>query len=136
MGNLCGKEDHFDALQGKGNTLGSSTAPNNKTTTPLPTTGPGYSTSSSRAGGGKSASTSPPQRLGGAEGGTSPDPGSAERREAMLAAAEARGKAANSRGTQLGGKLASQLQNQQKDGGRAAEARMEAERRGEQLVWD
>ncbi|GAA5972678.1 hypothetical protein JCM11641_002970 [Rhodosporidiobolus odoratus] len=136
MGQLCGREDHFDRLGTKGNVLGSSASPPADTASAAPPSTPatasaGYSVTSK----GKSAgSTSPPQRLGGGE---APGPETDARREAMLKAAEARGKAANIRGTPGGGgKLASQLAAQTKDGGRAAEARMEAERRGEQLVWD
>ncbi|GAA5856191.1 hypothetical protein JCM8547_000812 [Rhodosporidiobolus lusitaniae] len=134
MGALCGKEDHFDNL-GKGNTLGASTTANKPSSTSPPpptsaTPSQGYSVAS------KSASTSPPQRLGGS-GALPPTGADAERREAMLRAAEVRNQAAVTRGmTAGGGKIASQLASQGKDGGRAAEARLEAERRGELIVWD
>ncbi|GAA5938528.1 hypothetical protein JCM10213_006954 [Rhodosporidiobolus nylandii] len=128
MGQLCGREDHFPS--GPGNTLGSSSTKQGGAAPPAPASVQGgYSVASK----GKSTSTSPPQRLGGTAGGEA----DAHRREAMLKAAEAREKAAATRGTSNGGgKLATQLAAQTKDGGRAAEARLEAERRGEQLVWD
>ncbi|GAA6058528.1 hypothetical protein JCM10212_006967 [Sporobolomyces blumeae] len=139
MGALCGKEDHFDALS-KGQTLGSTTSGHSARPRPPPSGGggpssatPGYSISSTNK---KGVSTSPPQRLGGGGGeigqggaGGGPD------REAMLRAAEARSKANETRGTS-GGKLAKQLERQKRDGGRADEARREAEQRGEPLVWD
>ncbi|GAA5828211.1 hypothetical protein JCM11251_002637 [Rhodosporidiobolus azoricus] len=132
MGALCGKEDHFDSL-GQGQRLGAtSSKPANSASPPPPAT-TGYSVASK----GKSASTSPPQRLGGAPGSPSPTGSEAERREAMLKAVEAREQSSKTRGTSGGGgKLTTQLHNQSKDGGRAAEARLEAERKGEQLVWD
>ncbi|GAA6035940.1 hypothetical protein JCM8097_005176 [Rhodosporidiobolus ruineniae] len=133
---LCGREDAFDRA-GEGHVLGSLSSKPSQT--PAIATSPagqaGYSVAGRNGGGGKSASTSPPQRLGG--GGEAPRVGGGvdEAREARLRAAEERAKAANSRGT-TGGKLSTQLNSQAKDGGRAAEARLEAERRGEQLVWD
>ncbi|GAA5892083.1 hypothetical protein JCM6882_005690 [Rhodosporidiobolus microsporus] len=133
MGALCGKEDHFDNL-GAGQTLGgaSSNGAKSSNAAPPPAPAAGYSVASK----GKSASTSPPQRLGGDSAAPPGGGGDAERREAMLKAVEAREASAKTRGTSGGGKIASQLQNQSKDGGRAAEARLEAERRGQQLVWD
>ncbi|GAA5997271.1 uncharacterized protein JCM10292_000142 [Rhodotorula paludigena] len=123
MGAVCGKEDHFDSLAkhgSKGHTLGSSpTTP--AAAPPAP----------------KSVSTSPPQRLGGAASAAPESADAAARREAMLAAAEARTKASSGRGAPNGGgKLSAQLASQSRDGGRKEEARLEAERRGEQLVWD
>lgn len=83
MGALCGKEDHFDALerQSQGNRLGA--AP----TQPTPASKPATSGAPKA---GKSVSTSPPQRLGGNEGGTGDE---ADARRRMLEAAEARKKA-------------------------------------------
>ncbi|GAA5980896.1 hypothetical protein JCM10908_003907 [Rhodotorula pacifica] len=136
MGALCGKEDHFDALErhGKGNKL---SGPGTSANAAAPTSTSGATSNNTKSktqAATKSVSTSPPQRLGGgaADGGTVPVSAedTAARREAMLAAAEARNKASATRGTKNGGKLTQQLERQAKDGGRADEARREAERKG------
>ncbi|BGP36420.1 hypothetical protein JCM10450v2_000318 [Rhodotorula kratochvilovae] len=137
MGQLCGKEDHFDALSKTGSSgqrLGSASSSAPPTSSaPGGSAGVAGTTSSAR---GKSASTSPPQKLGGQGPAPADTADARERREAMLRAAEARGQKSTTRGTPAGGKLANQLASQGRDGGRAQEARLEAERRGEQLVWD
>ncbi|GAA6023615.1 hypothetical protein JCM11491_006057 [Sporobolomyces phaffii] len=119
MGAVCGKEDHFDSL-GSGNTLARQPTPHQprqKPTPPAPR----------------------PQRLGGGNGSepAAATAGAGPDREAMLRAAEARSKAAETRGTSKGGSLSKKLEQQAKDGGRSQEARQEADRRGnEPLVWD
>lgn len=93
MGALCGKEDHFDALErhGKGQKLGAAAPPASSSNAPT-STAAGSSAGGAAAGPPRSISTSPPQRLGGTAdasgGGGTGD--SAARREAMLAAAENR----------------------------------------------
>ncbi|GAA5823230.1 hypothetical protein JCM5353_005128 [Sporobolomyces roseus] len=125
MGALCGKEDHFDSLGSQGNKLGSSSAPLARTPTPHePRRKPPVAVGSAG------------RKLGGSgEGGGGGTNGGPDR-EAMLRAAEQRSKASESRGLKSEGKLARQLAEQKKDGGRAEQARLEAEQRGERLVWD
>ncbi|GAA5922374.1 hypothetical protein JCM1841_003088 [Sporobolomyces salmonicolor] len=131
MGALCGKEDHFDQLGSKGNVLGSSPSAH---PTSASTSGPKPATPAKPV---KGASTSPPQKLGGEGPGLAGGAGRGPPdRDAVLKAAEARSKASATRGAPGGGKLASQLNKQSRDGGRADEARREAEQRGEPLVWD
>lgn len=136
MGALCGKEDHFDALErhGKGQKLGAAAPPASSSNAPT-STAAGSSAGGAAAGPPRSISTSPPQRLGGTAdasgGGGTGD--SAARREAMLAAAENRANKSAARGTKSGGgKLTQQLERQAKDGGRAEEARRDAERKGDE----
>ncbi|GAA5844552.1 hypothetical protein JCM3766R1_002659 [Sporobolomyces carnicolor] len=124
MGAICGKEDHFESL-GNGNTLARQPTPHQPRQKP-------------------SAAARPPQRLGGSDAAqaqrsqTGTPTGAQPDREAMLRAAEARSKAAETRGTKAGaGSLSKKLEQQKKDGGRRQEAELEADRRGnEPLVWD
>ncbi|GAA5949521.1 hypothetical protein JCM3765_002689 [Sporobolomyces pararoseus] len=127
MGAVCGKEDHFESL-GSGKTLGLSRTqtPHEPRRKPQPKPQP------------------KPQTLGGntpdgtsSNGGASGSAGATPDREAMLRAAEARSRAAGSRGTGKDSSLSKKLEQQKKDGGRKEEAKLEAERRGnEPLVWD
>ncbi|GAA5870251.1 hypothetical protein JCM16303_001941 [Sporobolomyces ruberrimus] len=130
MGALCGKEDHFDSLSSNGQTLGGSSnglarqpTPHQPRQKPVPP---------------KSSTTAQARTLGGEGGGGGGGGSGGPDREAMLRAAEARSKAAETRGTKnKGGSLSKKLEQQKADGGRADEARIEAERRGDQpLVWD
>ncbi|KAK4057735.1 hypothetical protein OIO90_001383 [Microbotryomycetes sp. JL221] len=125
MGALCGKEDHFDALAGKGNVLGAapatSTSGNNKQ-------GQSHNTAGAVTSSGPSVQPLPtdtgPRRQD-----------DAQRREAMLKAAEDRNKAAATRGGS--GKLSSQLAAQKSDGGRAQQALQDADNKNnDPLRWD
>ncbi|KAH8915983.1 hypothetical protein BT69DRAFT_1288170 [Atractiella rhizophila] len=116
MGALCGKESHF---KGEGQTLGGPPSSSSKPQS--------YGATSNVLG---SSSSKPP--------GASSAGAHADERAARAAAAEARVKAAQSKGIQgTGGQLAKKTDSQARDGGRKEEAlRVGAEGRQEDLRWD